>query len=427
MSSLIAELEARKMVQDQVADLAAHLATSPRRMYIGIDPTAPSMHVGHLVTFLLLRHAQAAGHQGVVLLGGGTSLAGDPSFKARERMLMTREEVLYNQSCLSAQLQQLLASQGERACLILNNYDWLHKYTFIDFIRSVGKHISVGYLMAKESMKRRLVSGLSYTEFAYPLLQAYDFYHLYHHHGVSVQMGGSDQWGNITTGIELLRKKSGHQAYGLTTPLLTKADGGKFGKTEQGSVWLDPKRTSPYAFFQFWRNVGDQEAPQLLRRLTLRPLPEIEALEASHAQAPHQRLLQCTLAQEMTELVHGSQAYQEVTQASRLLFEKEGQEALNSLSEATLLDLLAQVPTFTLPTPLPCTSPTLLMLLTTLTGGRICPSKRLARELIQAGAIRLNKQVITRPEAPLPTEWLFGRYLLLQKGKKSYYLIIREA
>ncbi len=422
MSNFVATLQARQMLHDCMAGTAHLLQREQVRGYIGIDPTAPSMHIGNLATLMLLRQLQAAGHRPVILLGGGTGMIGDPKPDA-ERQLLTREQLQHNQERLHTQLEGLLDFEGPTAAQLLNNYDWLGKLNLLDFLREAGKHITIGYLLGKDTIKSRLATGLSYTEFAYPLLQAYDFYHLYTHHGVKLQMGGSDQWGNITTGSEFIRKKCGGEAFALTTPLITKANGSKFGKSEGGNIWLDAKMTSPYTFYQFWLNIADAEALPLLYKMTMLPLPTITQLEAEHNQKPEQRILQRRLAEDLTTTVHGQATCRKVAEASTLLFGCEPLAALKTLDEKLLLEVLAAVPQVEVTATQLDPAPSLLDLLTTHTAGRIFNSRRQAREMIQAGGVRINKVKVTAPEEALTAEWLFAKYLLIQRGKKNYFLL----
>lgn len=424
MAGFIQELRNRAMLHSLMPGTEQLLRTSRVKAYIGIDPTAPSLHIGNLATLMLLRHFQAAGHQPLVLLGGATAMIGDPSFKAAERKLLARGTIERNQTCIQKQIRRLLPEEGKNSVQIVDNYTWLHQMDCLSFLREVGKHMTINYMIAKEAIKTRMESGISYTEFAYPLLQAYDFYVLYKEHNVKLQMGGSDQWGNITTGVELIRKKTGNQAFGLTTPLLTKADGTKFGKTEQGNVWLDPAMTSPYAFYQFWINCSDQEAALLLKKFTFLHLPTIQALVHQHHHAPHQRLLQKTLAREMTIMVHDQQTFEQVKQASEVLFSTNALQKLHTLDEQTLLEALADIPKITFTREkLHHTKKLLDLLCDDKSGEKIFSSKKLAKEMIQAGALRVNQVRITNPFHPLDFTWLWGKYLLVQKGKKHYYLI----
>ena len=425
MPSLLDTFSQRGLLHSATAGTAQALQQGPMRAYLGVDPTAASLHVGHLATLMLLRHLQQGGHAPFVVLGGATALVGDPSFKATERTLLDPEALRAHQQAIGAQIAALWEAQGAELT-VLNNYTWHKDFALLEFLRKVGKHVSVNTLLGKEALKRRLTTGISYLEFTYPLLQAYDFYHLYQAHGVKLQLGGSDQWGNITAGAELIRKKAGGQAYGLTAPLLTKADGTKFGKSEQGNVWLDDSLTSPYHFYQFWLNVEDAQALPLLQRLTLTPDAQLQELAGLHAAAPHQRRLQHELARAMTTLVHGHTTCTQVAQASELLFGKAPMEALGELPQALLLQVLEGVPQLQLSQGQLDGARSLTDLLTSATQGRIFPSRRAAREVITAGGLRLNKARHTDPEAMPELHWLHGRYLLVQKGKKGYYLLCRS-
>ena len=413
----------RGMLHQHIPGTAEQLQQERTKGYIGFDATAPSLHIGNLATIMLLRHFQLAGHQPIALVGGATTLAGDPSFKAAERELLPEEEIRYNEQRIKTQLEQFLDFEGENAAEMVNNYTWFKDFRFLDFLREVGKHIPISYMTAKESVKRRIETGLSYTEFSYQLLQGYDFYHLYTQHGVKLQMGGSDQWGNLTTGTELIRRKAGGSAFAITAPLITKADGSKFGKTVSGAVWLDPKLTSPYAFYQFWMNSSDEDAKGLIRVFTLLPQTDIEATIAQHAEAPHLRHLQQTLAAEVTTLVHGAAACQQAQQATQILFGKSTAEDLAALEEETLLAVCEGVPQTKLSRGTWAATPDVLTLLSTAMGGEVFPSKSEARRCIVGGGISLNQQRIIDPQAPLPQKLLQGQYLLIQKGKKKYHLL----
>ncbi|MEM9738037.1 MAG: tyrosine--tRNA ligase [Bacteroidota bacterium] len=422
--TFIKELQQRGMLHTITPKIEETLINTTKA-YVGIDPTAPSLHIGNLATLMLLRHFQLKGHRPILVLGGATGMIGDPSFKATERKLLDEEILRHHEACLAKQLRGLLDFSGQYAAILLNNYDWLKKINTLHFLRDTGKYISVNYMMSKDSVKNRMRTGISYTEFAYQLLQAYDFYHLYKEHDVKIQMGGADQWGNITTGIELIRKRLHASVHGLTTPLITKADGTKFGKTEQGNIWLDPTMTSPYHFYQFWLNCSDEEAVILMKRLTLEPLDAIQELIDSHRQYPHQRILQKRVAQHITCLVHSQATYQKVVKASTILFGNTSPKELGQLSKDELLDLLAEVPHIRIPSEKFTHINSLTELLSTATDGVVCTSKREARELIQSGSIRINKMQY-RNLSTLPTlTFLQGNYLLVQRGKKHYYLIER--
>ncbi len=424
MQSFIANLRWRGLVHDITPGTEEQLSKEMTKGYVGFDPTAPSLQIGNLATIVLLRHFQLAGHKPVVLLGGATGMVGDPSFKASERKLLAEEELRHNQSCISRQLRQFLDfSDSENGALLLNNLDWFQKMDFLQFLREVGKHISVSYMMAKESVKRRLKTGISFTEFAYQLLQGYDFYYLYTRHNVKLQMGGADQWGNLTTGTELIRRKLGHNAFMLTIPLVTKADGTKFGKTEQGTVWLDPTMTSPYAFYQFWMNCSDEEARKLVKVFTMLSQGTIEALCSAHDAAPHQRILQQAIAKEITTMVHSEEAQRRAHQASQTLFGNTTQADLQSLSEKDLLAVFDNVPWIDLSKEQLAATADVSELMSSATQGVIFRSKGEARRIIKSGGLCINKVRITDPYQSCPTELLRGRYLLVQRGKKHHYLL----
>ena len=348
--NFIKELEWRGMIHNMMPGTEEELMKGPASGYVGIDPTADSLHIGHLVGVMMLRHFQQAGHRPIALVGGATGMIGDPSLKSAERQLLDEETLRHNQECIKKQLSKFLdfESDAPNAAVLVNNYDWMKDYSFLSFIRDVGKHITVNYMMAKDSVKKRVAgeggSGLSFTEFSYQLLQAYDYQYLYEHLGCRVQLGGSDQWGNITTGVELIRRRLGGQAYAVTCPLITKADGTKFGKTESGNVWLDPRYTSPYKFYQFWMNVSDEDAGRFIRIFTSLSREEIEALEAEHREAPHKRILQSKLAEEITVMVHSREEYDLAVQASEILFGRSSVETLHKLNEETFLSVFEGVP-----------------------------------------------------------------------------------
>ena len=423
----ITDLQARGIVQDIMHGTEAQLAKERTSAYVGVDATASSLHIGNLATYMVLKHFQRAGHRPYIILGGGTSLVGDPTFRTKGRDEISVEELRYNQQCIEQQIHKLF---GGGDAVVLNNYDWLSKLSFLDFLREVGKYVTVSYMVSKESVKTRMETGMSYTEFAYQLLQGYDFYHLYTEHGVKMQLGGADQWGNITTGAELIRKKAGGTAFGMTTPLITRADGSKFGKSADGeNVWLDPEMTSPYQFYQFWLNRSDEEAKTCIYRMTLLPVEQLRLWEETHAQAPHQRLLQKELAKWLTTFVHGEEAYEQALEATTLLFGDQPITQQGSrLTEKTLLEALAGLPQIKVSQGDLAATQDILALLTTTTQGAIFNSKRAAREMIGAGAVRINKLKMrdaTQPLSAIPA-WMGGRYFLVQKGKKNYYLICVE-
>ncbi len=348
MKNFIEELRWRRMIHDIMPGTEEKLNGGMTVGYLGIDPTADSLHIGHLVGVMMLTHLQQCGHRPIVVVGGATGMIGDPSFKSEERKLLSLDQIRHNQECIKAQLAKFMdfSQDSKNGALMLNNYDWNSSWAFLEYIREIGKHITVNYMMGKDCVKKRLESGLSFTEFSYQLLQAYDFKYLYDNYGCALQMGGSDQWGNITSGTELIRRMSGGEAYALTCPLITKADGKKFGKTEKGNVWLDAEKTSPYAFYQFWLNTSDEDAKKFIRIFTLLSKEEVENLEAQHDQAPEQRLLQKTLAKDITIRVHGQEALEAAISASEILFGKGTKEMLSKLDTNTFLSVFEGVPTF---------------------------------------------------------------------------------
>lgn len=403
----------------------------PTSAYLGIDPTADSLHIGHLVGVMMLRHLQLAGHRPIAVLGGATGMIGDPSMKSAERNLLDEETLRKNQAGIRKQLSKFLdfESDAPNAALLVNNYDWMKDYSFLNFIRDIGKHITVNYMMAKDSVKKRLNGensvGMSFTEFSYQLLQGYDYLYLYRNYGCRLQMGGSDQWGNITTGTELIRRTEGGEAFALVCPLITKADGGKFGKTESGNVWLDPERTTPYAFYQFWLNVNDADAARYIKIFTTLTREEIAALEAEQAAAPHLRPLQKRLAEELTVLVHSRADYEAAVAASGILFGQGTTEQLQALDEATLLAVFEGVPQFEIARDELSQGIKVVDLLTE--KAAVLPSKGELRKLITAGGLSLNKQKLTSPDELVTSANLIAdRYLLVQKGKKNYFLLIAK-
>ncbi|MGQ1889444.1 tyrosine--tRNA ligase [Thermophagus sp. OGC60D27] len=429
--NFVEELRWRGMIHDIMPGTEEQLEKEMTTAYVGIDPTADSLHIGHLVGVMMLRHFQAFGHRPIVLVGGATGMIGDPSMKSQERNLLDEATLHHNQECIKKQLSRFLDfdSENENSALLVNNYDWMKKFSFLEFIRDVGKHITVNYMMAKDSVKKRLSNetreGLSFTEFTYQLVQGYDFFHLYQEYGCKLQMGGSDQWGNITTGTELIRRKSGGEAFALTCPLITKADGGKFGKTESGNVWLDPERTSPYSFYQFWLNTSDSDAEKYIKIFTRIEREEIEDLITRHAEAPHQRLLQKRLAETVTRLVHGDDALQMAMDASQILFGKNVTDTLRKLDEKTLLSVFEGVPTFNINRQELNSGIGIIDLVAEKTG--IFPSKGEARRTIKGGGVGINKEKVGSEEITVDlSDLLNDKYILVQKGKKNYYLIIAE-
>ncbi|SDY57804.1 tyrosyl-tRNA synthetase [Hymenobacter psychrophilus] len=431
------------MFHDMMPGTEEHLRqNAPISGYIGFDPTAPSLHIGNLATIMLLVHLQRAGHRPLALVGGATGMIGDPSGKSAERNLLDETALRRNQAGIQAQLEKFLVfDDSPTGALVVNNYDWFKDFGFLGFLREVGKHLTVNYMMAKDSVKRRIsgdensgAEGLSYTEFSYQLLQGYDFVHLFRTYGCTLQMGASDQWGNITTGTELIRRMGGGdqhndspsnsatqspKAYALTGQLITKADGTKYGKSETGTVWLDASLTSPYQFYQFFLNAADADVPRLIRVFTLLTKEEIEALEAEHAEAPHKRTLQKALAEQVTTRVHGAPAYEAALAASQVLF---GGGELASLDEATLLDVFAGVPRVEVPRA-ELAEMNVVSLLSEATGGVIFPSKGEARKMMQAGGVSLNREKATPEQLATDVTPLLGQYIVAQKGKKNYFLL----
>lgn len=428
MNNFIDELQWRGMLQDMTPDLEQHLKEGMRSAYLGFDPTADSLHIGHLVGVMTLLHFQRAGHKPFALVGGATGMIGDPSFKSAERNLLDKASLDHNVECLKNQLAKFLNfDEGlTNKAELVNNHDWMAEFSFLAFIRDVGKHITVNYMMAKDSVKRRLEegSGLSFTEFSYQLIQGYDFFHLWKNQGVSIQLGGSDQWGNIVTGTELIRKMEGGHAFALTVPLITKSDGAKFGKTESGSIWLDPEKTSPYAFYQFWLNVSDEDASKYIRIFTLLDQKTIQQLEKEHLEAPHLRFLQKEIAKEVTCMIHGEKEYEMALKASSILFGKSSTEDLAALDERTFLQVFEGVPQVNISREVFEEKSNLVDLLSEKSHGIIFPSKGEARKMIQGGGVSINKEKITDPAADAVFPLLQNKYLLVQKGKKQYFIIL---
>lgn len=426
--NFIKELEWRGMIHNMMPGTEEELLKGPASGYVGIDPTADSLHIGHLVGVMMLRHFQQAGHRPIALVGGATGMIGDPSLKSAERQLLDEETLRHNQECIKKQLSKFLdfESDAPNAAVLVNNYDWMKDYSFLSFIRDVGKHITVNYMMAKDSVKKRVAgeggSGLSFTEFSYQLLQAYDYQYLYEHLGCRVQLGGSDQWGNITTGVELIRRRLGGQAYAVTCPLITKADGTKFGKTESGNVWLDPRYTSPYKFYQFWMNVSDEDAGRFIRIFTSLSREEIEALEAEHREAPHKRTLQSKLAEEITVMVHSREEYDLAVQASEILFGRSSVETLHKLNEETFLSVFEGVPMAEVSKDKLSASSGLMDLL--VGECKFFNSNSELRKLIQSGGVSLNGEKVTDFQyQPTSADLLNDKYMLIQRGKKNFFLV----
>ncbi len=424
-SNFIEELRWRGMIHDMMPGTEEALNKKVSSGYIGFDPTADSLHVGHLVQIMTLVHFQRAGHKPYALVGGATGMVGDPSGKSQERNLLDAETLNHNVACVKGQLEKFLEfNAGENSAEMVNNYDWFRDMSFLDFIRDVGKHISVNYMMAKDSVKKRLETGMSFTEFSYQLVQGYDYYHLNKHHNCIIQLGGSDQWGNIVTGTELIRRKSGGQAYAVTTPLIKKADGTKFGKTEGGSVWLDPERTSPYEFYQFWLNSSDADSVNYIRIFTLRSKEQIEELEKEHAEAPHLRILQKAIAEDITTRVHGEEALSIAIAASNILFGKSTADDLRKLSEKDFFAIFDGVPQAKVSREDFGDSLSIVEALGAKTN--FLSSNGEARRELKANAISVNKEKVGE-DFQLTSEHLINhKYVLLGKGKKNNYILIVE-
>ena len=429
--NFVKELEWRGMLQDMMPGTEEQLTKEMTSAYVGIDPTADSLHIGHLVGVMMLKHFQIAGHKPIALIGGATGMIGDPSGKSQERNLLDEPTLRHNQQCIQNQLKKFLdfKSDAPNAAVLVNNYDWMKEVSFLEFIRDIGKHITVNYMMAKDSVKKRLgeesKAGMSFTEFTYQLVQGYDFLHLHKALGCKLQMGGSDQWGNIITGTELIRRKTGGEAFAMTCPLITKADGTKFGKTESGNVWLDPERTSPYKFYQFWLNTSDEDAERYIKIFTLLPQEEIGKLADEHREKPHLRLLQKKLAGEITTKVHSREDYEMAVEASQILFGKGTAGQLRKLNESTFLSVFEGVPQFMVSKAEIESGVNIIDLLTDKT--TVFPSKGELRRTIKGNGLSINKEKIGDPELVVDTNFLIDdKYILAQKGKKNYYLIIAE-
>ncbi|MDE3145741.1 MAG: tyrosine--tRNA ligase [Bacteroidota bacterium] len=426
--NLIEELRWRGMIQDIMPGTEEQLTKEMTNAYIGFDPTADSLHIGSLVPILLLVHLQKAGHKPFALVGGATGMVGDPSGKSEERNLLSEDVLQHNVKCVKAQLEKFLDfdSTKKNAAEMVNNYDWFKDFSFLHFIRDVGKHITVNYMMAKDSVKKRIEgdAGMSFTEFTYQLVQGYDFYWLYKNKNCKLQMGGSDQWGNIVTGTELIRKKNGGEAFAFTCPLITKADGGKFGKTEKGNIWLDAKKTSPYQFYQFWLNASDEDAKKWIKIFTLLPKDEIENLLAQHETAPHLRALQKKLAEQLTIFVHGKEDFDFAIKASEILFGNDTAELLKSLNEEQLLQVMDGVPTVEINKQQLAEGYDLVSFLA---DTQIFSSKGEARKMWQGGGVGINKIKVKSERSIINSDDLLQeKYLLVQKGKKNYFLVIAK-
>lgn len=424
--NFVEELRWRGMVHDMTPGVEEYLSKGMGTAYVGIDPTADSLHIGHLVSIMMLKHFQLAGHKPIALVGGATGMIGDPSGKSEERNLLDEDVLKHNQECIKQQLLHFLDFDASlnNGAEIVNNYDWMKQFSFLGFLRDVGKHLSVNYMMSKDSVQKRLETGISFTEFTYQLVQGYDFLYLFENKNCCLQMGGSDQWGNITTGTELIRRKCGGEAYALTCPLITKADGGKFGKTEKGNVWLDPKRTSAYTFYQFWLNVSDEDASRYIRIFTLLSKDHVEELEKQHAEAPHLRLLQKELAKDLTCRVHSVDNYEQAVEASQILFGKGTTETLMALNEEMFLSVFEGVPQYRISMDELKAGIPVFEFLADKTG--IFPSKGEVRRTMKDGGVLINKAKIDDQTIVGPDFLINGKYILIQKGKKNYFLVIAE-
>jgi tyrosyl-tRNA synthetase len=426
--NFVDELKWRGMIHDIMPGTEELLNREKTSGYIGFDPTADSLHIGHMVQVMLLVHFQRAGHTPIALVGGATGMIGDPSGKSEERNLLDEISLRKNQEAIKIQLSHFLDFKSDKAnkALIVNNYDWMKDYSFLQFIRDIGKHITVNYMMSKDSVKKRIGSeskdGMSFTEFSYQLVQGADFLHLYNSHGCKLQMGGSDQWGNIVTGTELIRRKAGGEAFALTCPLITKSDGTKFGKTESGNVWLDPEKTTPYQFYQFWLNVSDDDAARYIKIFTILGRDEIDGIVNEHNKAPHERLLQRKLAEEVTVMVHSRNDYEGAVEASQILFGKGTTESLIKMNENTFLSLFEGVPVFDVKKEVIYKGVSISDLCAEHT--QVFSSKGELRRLVQGGGLSINKEKIENAEKILGQESLLNnKYILIQKGKKNYFLI----
>ena len=421
--NFIEELRWRGMIHDVMPGTEEQLAKEMTSAYIGYDPTSDSLHIGNLASIMLLKFFQLSGHKPIVLVGGATGMIGDPSGKSEERNLLSEDVLRYNQECVKKQLMKFLDFESGKPndAEVVNNYDWMKEFNFLSFLREVGKHITVNYMIAKDSVKKRLETGISFTEFTYQLVQGYDFFWLFENKNCKLQMGGSDQWGNIVTGTELIRRKSGGEAFALTCPLITKSDGGKFGKTEAGNVWLDPAKTSPYKFYQFWLNTSDEDAAEYIKKFTLLSREEITALTGQHTKEPHLRVLQKVLAKEVTVRVHSEEDYQLAVGASEILFGKGTTETLKKLPEDTLLSVFEGVPMSEVPRSIFSTEISVVDFLTDHTS--IFPSKGEARRMLKENGVSINKEKVTETTLVGRDLFLQGRYFLVQKGKKNYFLV----
>lgn len=426
MKNFVEELKWRGMIHTMMPGTEEQLMKEPTAAYVGIDPTADSLHIGHLVSIMILKHFQNCGHKPIALIGGATGMIGDPSMKSQERNLLDEKTLRHNQSAIKSQLARFLDfdSKESNAAILVNNYDWMKNFSFLEFIRDIGKHITVNYMMSKDSVKQRLSGenreGMSFTEFSYQLVQGYDYLYLYQHLNCRLQMGGSDQWGNITTGAELIRRKLGAEAYALTCPLITKADGKKFGKTENGNIWLSANYTSPYTFYQFWLNVSDEEAERYIKIFTMLSKEEIDSAVKEHKKEPHLRTLQKLLAKEITIMVHGKTEYENAVEASGILFGNSTSEALRKLDEKTFLAVFDGVPQFNLSKSK--LGGNIIEMLAVETS--VFPSKGECRKMIQANGLSINKDKFSDINGTLNSNNLIEeKYILVQKGKKNYYIL----
>ena len=420
--NFVEEMKWRGMIHDIMPGTEEQLQKEMTSAYIGFDPTADSLHIGSLVQIMTLVHLQRSGHKPFALVGGATGMVGDPSGKSKERNLLSADILEHNLKCVQKQLARFLDFDcGENSAEIVNNFDWFKGFGFLDFIRDVGKHISINYMMAKDSVKSRLETGMSFTEFTYQLVQGYDFYHLYTKHNCKIQLGGSDQWGNIVTGTELIRRKARGEAFAITTPLIKKADGTKFGKTEGGNVWLDSERTSPYKFYQYWLNASDEDAKTYIKIFTLMPKVEIDALIVEHEEAPHLRVLQKTLGKDVTIRVHGEAAYHRAIEASEILFGKDTAEQLKNIEERDLLDIFEGVPQFDISKSDLVSGIQIIDLLAQ--KSQVFQSNGEARRMLQSNAVSINKLKVGADKVIGVDDLLNGKYILVQKGKKNYFLL----
>jgi len=428
MKNFIEELQWRGMLHNSMPGTEEHLLEEMRSAYVGFDPTADSLHIGNLVPIMLLAHYQRCGHRPIALVGGATGMIGDPSGKSAERNLLDESTLRHNQECVKAQLGHFLdfTSDEKNAAILVNNYDWMKGISFLEFIRDVGKHITVNYMMAKDSVKNRISSeskdGMSFTEFTYQMVQGYDFLHLFRENNTTIQMGGSDQWGNITTGTELIRRIGNGKGYAITCPLITKSDGSKFGKSEGGNVWLDANRTSPYKFYQYWLNTSDEDAEKYIKIFTFLDKETIDALVAEHTAAPHTRILQKRLGEEVTVLVHGKEQYNKAIAASNILFGKSTAADLKSLNEQTLLDIFDGVPQAKISSDLLENGIDMIAALAAETN--FLKSNGEARRALKENAISVNKEKVKEDFVISKNDLIEGKYVLLQRGKKTYYLLI---